>query len=555
MSRGSDDNILDDAWNTVIGGLGWLKNVLIGEFADNRPLSTVVADMLVSFIPGVVLVTSARDAIAVTLRLANYPEKRNDLMEWVLLCACLIVIALPLAMAAGGAAAAGVGAIVGGIAGSELGAALRAVMLMLIKQASKLVELVQFLQKFIKGDILKFLRAIKFAQYEKPLMAALGNTIKQLRDIVRGMRGHLQRLSYFDAAKRAIAKLAAWEKKFYAVQQDAVRQIPRALAELDARLAKVLAQTAPKEAHTVAAGVKAKKPVAPPPATQRVKDAPGKPLAMSGGTPATGAKPRPMPAKGAGKPAPKPAPGSPAAPPKGPPKDPPKDAPDPVDPIPDGPNSKKQEVLDAAAAADRARITRLSSEVRDAEKAGDSVLAAAKKEEARAILRPHLPRKNSTDTWDEVIKRLDVSSPKDGAVFWSGDTDAAKRFAESIDGVTLETTAGGRIIDRWDAVNLEYPWDKSKGTPPFARDLWAGVSKKYAEGISGHVNAVQTVDKLDAPYTLWHNVEKPVYLDKRSTGEVSGITMHTIDAAGNFVQLGSDKIKTLLALKGTAPWP
>ncbi|MEJ7808185.1 MAG: hypothetical protein WKG03_19960, partial [Telluria sp.] len=271
-----DSNILDNAWDNVVGGMDWLKSVFLGEFADNRPLSAVVADMLVSFIPGVVIVTGARDAVAVILRLANHPDKREDLMEWVLLSACLIVIALPLAMAAGGVAAAGVGAIVGGIAGSELGAALRAVMLMLIKEAQKLVELVRFLQKFIKGDILKFLRAVKFSQYQKPLMQAMGKITGKLVQMVRTLRTHLESLTYFDSVKSTIAKLAAWETKFYGVQQDALKYLPKALAELDARLAKVLVQTAPKEAHTVAAGVQANKIPAALPPTQRVRDTPGK---------------------------------------------------------------------------------------------------------------------------------------------------------------------------------------------------------------------------------------------------------------------------------------
>jgi hypothetical protein len=116
-----ENNILEDAWNSIVGGMNWLHSVLLGEFADKRPLSAIVADMLISFLPGVVIVTSARDAVAVILRLANHPEKRDELMEWVLLSACLIVIALPIAMAAGGAVVAGAGAVVGGIAGSELG--------------------------------------------------------------------------------------------------------------------------------------------------------------------------------------------------------------------------------------------------------------------------------------------------------------------------------------------------------------------------------------------------------------------------------------------------
>lgn len=188
------NGLVDDAWDSVVGGFEWIKSVLIGEFADDRPLSAVIADMLVSFVPGVVLVTSARDAVAVSLRLAQHPEKRQLLMEWVVLCACLITLALPLAMAAGGLAAAGVGAIVGGIAGSELGAALRAVMLLLAREGAKLVELIQFLQKFVSGNILGFLKAVKFIQYEKVLIQALSKITGKLMTICRSVRIHLEKL-------------------------------------------------------------------------------------------------------------------------------------------------------------------------------------------------------------------------------------------------------------------------------------------------------------------------------------------------------------------------
>ena len=268
--------IIDDAWEQVVGGIDWLKSVLIGEFSDHRSISAVVADMLVSFVPGVVIVTSARDAVAVVLRLANHPEKRDELMEWMLLSACLVVIALPVAMAIGGAAGAGAGAIVGGIAGSELGAALRAVMLMLIKEATKLVELVQFLQKFIKGDILKFLRAVQFAKYEKALMYATRKITGNLLEIVKALRTNLEALRCFERVKATIAKLAEWERKFYNVQQEAINKMPRALAELDSRLATILTQAAPKEAHTVATGVQANKTVAAPLIKQRIADTPGK---------------------------------------------------------------------------------------------------------------------------------------------------------------------------------------------------------------------------------------------------------------------------------------
>lgn len=407
------NSLLEDAWQQVVGGMAWLQSVLLGEFADNRSLSAVVADMLISFVPGVVIVTSARDAVAVVLRLANHPEKREELMEWVLLSACLIVIALPLAMAAGGAAALGVGAVVGGIAGSELGAALRAVMLMLIKEAAKLVEMVRFLQKFMKGDILKFLRAVKFAKYEKALIQALSKITGQLLKIVRTLRTHLENLQYFDSVKATIGRLAEWEGKFYKVQQDALKQMPKALVELDARLAKLLAETAPKEAHTVASGVQANKSTAVVPAKQRVRDTPGKLLPKveskaPAASPAakTEAQPKSLPI------------GKEKALPEGPLKE----RPDPVKPPEEGANTKKQTAADVAAATDREHITKLSKE--------------GKIKEAREILQPYVNAAKTAKTpaekkaaMDAIIERLDVTSDKE-KMFWSGSKELAAKVAK-----------------------------------------------------------------------------------------------------------------------------
>jgi hypothetical protein len=359
--------------------------------------------------------------------------------------------------------------------------------------------------------------------------------------MVKTLRVHLESLRYFDTVKASIAKLAAWEKKFYNVQQDALKQIPRALAELDARLGKVLAETAPKEMHTVASGVEADKAAAALPLKQRVRDTPGKVLAKvedEAPKASAGAKTSAQP-KAAAKSKPKT-----SSPP------PLKEKPDPVKPPEEGTNTKKQAVADAVAAADRERISKLSNEVRLALERGDLDLALSKKKEAQDILSPYIPKKD-TDSWDEVIKRLDVSSPKDGAVFWSGDAMAAQRFAEKHNGVTLETTAGGRIIDGWDEVNKGLPWTSESGKPgPYARDLWVGVSKKYAEGTSGIVNVVQKEEKLRDTKTVWHNAEKELINIRRLTGEVSDIKMHKIDGDG-FIELSSSEIDELMKIKGT----
>ncbi|GAA0767454.1 hypothetical protein LRH25_04650 [Ideonella azotifigens] len=555
----ASSGLIDDAWSSVVGGFDWLKSVLLGEFSDHRSLSAMVADMLVSFVPGVVIVTSARDAVAVVLRLAQHPEKREEVMEWVMLSACLITLALPLVMAASGAVAAGVGAVVTGIAGSELGAALRAVMLLLIKEAAKLEELIQFLRKFMSGDIFKFLRAVKFAQYEEALVKALAKIMGKLLAIVQNMRAVLMKLPAFEYVTQAIAKLSAWEQKFYGVQQSAIQQLPKALTELQVRLDRALAQTLPKEAHTAASGVKAEKPTLVKPEPQRVADVPGRPLrnetpqSKPAAAPALRPKPKPKPAAADAQPPVTKAP-DPAAP-KAADADAAalKDRPDRPNGANDKPNDKKQATLDAVAIADRERVTQLSKEAKEAEESGDAALAAAKKEEARAVLRPYLP-KNPGDSWDEVIKRLDVSSPKDGAVFWSGDAKAAQAYAESIHGVTLETTSGGRIIDGWDEVNKGYPWNADSGKAgPYASDLWKGVSAKYAEGATGDVNLVQTPWKLWDPGTIWQNQEKPMLLHLQEMGQIDDIGIHVLNSQSQAIPLSPGYIDDLLKFDPRPP--
>lgn len=290
--------VADEAWDGAVGGWDWIKSLLLGEFQDHRPLSVLITEMLVTFVPGVVIVTSARDAVAVTLRLAKHPERREQLMEWVVLCACLITIALPIAMAGAGLAAAGVGAAIGGIAGSELGAALRAVMLLLAREATELMEVIKFLQKFVTGNIMTFLKAIKFAKYEKAIIEALVKVTDPLIAMCKSTRGRLENWliefeksgvmtwlkNNFDTVRNsttiselraAINKLASWEAAFYGLQRDAVRQIPLALAELDARLTKLFSQAIEHEAHTVASGAKAEKPTVSLPVKQEIADATG----------------------------------------------------------------------------------------------------------------------------------------------------------------------------------------------------------------------------------------------------------------------------------------
>ena len=109
--------------------------------------------------------------------------------------------------------------------------------------------------------------------------------------------------------------------------------------------------------------------------------------------------------------------------------------------------------------------------------------------------------------FDDLSHRLDFSSPKDGAVFWSGGTkNEARQHALSTGGTTLEMTPGGRLFDDWDAVNDLYPWPESKG-------LWESLSSRYAEGASGRVTAVIR-EGGPSPTSIWTTVERPILKGK-----------------------------------------
>ncbi len=512
-SSPDQDTLLADAWGHVVGGMEWLQSVLFGEFSDHRPLSAVVADMLVSFIPGVVIVTSARDVVAVVLRLATHPEKREELMEWVLLCACLIVIALPIAMAAGSAVALGVGAVVGGVAGSELGAALRAVMLLLIKEASKLAELLRFLQKFMEGDILKFLRAIRFSKYEKALIQAVSKITGKLVEVVKALRVHLENLRYFETVKGTIAKLAEWEAKFYSVQHDALRQVPKALAELDARLANVLAQSAPKEVHTAVAGVRTENIVATPPMKQRVRDTSGKvlekgevailkPSSEAASHVSIQRIARTEPESSASL----------------------KSTPEPITTPEESPNTKKQTVIDATIAVERERITRLSKE--------------GKIDEARAILRPHVDAAKNAKTVTEkeaamkaIIARLDVTSDRE-KMFWSGNKELAAKIAAEKGKTILEQTPGGKVIDGWGDLNETFSWN-AKDMGPHGWNLWGDVSAEYAKDATGEIEIIQDIEKFPAGGPTWRAREWTTIVDE---GKVTAMKIYGMDKSGNILK-------------------
>ena len=160
----------------------------------------------------------------------------------------------------------------------------------------------------------------------------------------------------------------------------------------------------------------------------------------------------------------------------------------------ESPAAKEREVpSEDLVAADRVRITELSK--------------AGKIDEARQILEPHV----MNGDYQAVIDRLDVSSAPDTAGFWSGDKAAAMDYANANGKTILETTSGGRVVDGWDLLNQQMPWNNG------GEQFWGGLSNTYAKGVSGDIFVIQTPERAMSAEGLtwnggyvWQNYEKPV---------------------------------------------
>lgn len=239
----------DDTWQ-------WLRGVLLGEWEDNRSVSQIVSDALTGFVPGVGSIVTLRDLIAVIVRLARHPEKREQTEEWILLIAML----LPLIITVAGAVVAGVGALVG----AELGGFLRALVLCLVKKGGvALKALVEFFQAHGYGDVIKAIKQVKFAAYKDALIKGLGDQIDRLISLIKGFEARLKALSPEslptwlpgrDRLIKALHHCPALIKQLEDVRRKALEMIPKALIELDNRLAALLAgdlKAATQVTHTL----------------------------------------------------------------------------------------------------------------------------------------------------------------------------------------------------------------------------------------------------------------------------------------------------------------
>lgn len=143
------------------------------------------------------------------------------------------------------------------------------------------------------------------------------------------------------------------------------------------------------------------------------------------------------------------------------------------------------------------------------------------REQLKSLIPPKgMPKDQGKEAWVALVSRLDLSSPRDGAVFWSGDKGNAIDLATDRKGISLESTSGGCLIDDWQIEGV--PWSEKEGEgPPFMKDLWQLMSATYAMQAEGEIAIVQTPERhAQGGGEMWKLVEYKILLTKAKQRQI-----------------------------------
>lgn len=140
-------------------------------------------------------------------------------------------------------------------------------MLSLVKNGGVAIKaLVEFFQAHGYGDVVKALKQVKFSAYKDALLKGLGDQVDRLISLTKGIEARLKALSpeglpaWLPGRDRLINALhhcPVLIKQLEAVRRKALDMIPKALIELDNRLAALLSgdvKAAAQVTHTLTAG-------------------------------------------------------------------------------------------------------------------------------------------------------------------------------------------------------------------------------------------------------------------------------------------------------------
>lgn len=128
--------------------------------------------------------------------------------------------------------------------------------------------------------------------------------------------------------------------------------------------------------------------------------------------------------------------------------------------------------------------------------------------------------------YDTAASYLDLSTPRDGAVFWSGvPGDVSEAYATSVNGKTIAMTPGGSMFNDWRGFNEMYPGSAwGTGAPNDARPVWVALSREFASGATGQVYHLTPVGYVANPNSIWFTDEQVVINQLQKIGTITGIT-------------------------------
>ena len=215
---------------------GWIWGTIQGTFNEQQSTSQLIVDAVIGMIPVVGDVTAVRDLLAVTLRLAESPEKRKEKAEWLLLVVLLFAL-IPVA-----------GGIIKGV-----GRSLLKVGTEVAEHAKVLREMVELLNRLGHGNAVKFIKELSVEKYAPELLGQWRRLMQRLDTSIGACLNKLRSVLPDAMVERLVALRAAF-KELAAIGE---RMIPEAVKELGRRLKTVQSAVYKGEWHdvsTLAAG-------------------------------------------------------------------------------------------------------------------------------------------------------------------------------------------------------------------------------------------------------------------------------------------------------------
>jgi hypothetical protein len=213
----------------------WLWGTMQGAFNEKQTTSQIIVDAVVGMIPLVGDATAARDLVAVSIRLADDPKKREETLEWVLLVILLFAL-IPV-----------IGGVIKGVG---------RLLLKVGKEAAEnqkvLREIIEFLNRFGHGNAVKWLKELDLMRYQEQIAGKFNALMDKLVEALQAIQSHFGGLLSADMK----ARIAGLITQFKALKTLGGKMIPKALKDLNERLKLVQRAVYQGEWHTVVPGTK-----------------------------------------------------------------------------------------------------------------------------------------------------------------------------------------------------------------------------------------------------------------------------------------------------------